>query len=87
MHQLDCAVISAKQQGVFCEAGPLTVFVSKQHMPPGMVWNPNATPPHFSNAAGDTIEKGSAIRAQVLGLRTDVGNMYAIGKMSANWFG
>jgi DNA-directed RNA polymerase subunit E'/Rpb7 len=27
--QIDCAVSSIKPQGVFCEAGPLTVFVSK----------------------------------------------------------
>lgn len=27
--QIDCVVTSIKPQGVFCEAGPLTVFVSK----------------------------------------------------------
>ena len=27
--QIDCAVTSIKPQGVFCDAGPLTVFVSK----------------------------------------------------------
>lgn len=52
-----------------------------------MKYNPDATPPQFSNGAGDSIEKGSAVRVQLIGLRSDVGNMYAIGKMSAAWFG
>lgn len=49
--------------------------------------NPDATPPQYSNGAGDVIEKGSAVRVQLIGLRSDVGNMYAIGKMSSAWFG
>ncbi|KIX01602.1 uncharacterized protein Z518_09328 [Rhinocladiella mackenziei CBS 650.93] len=84
---IDCAVSSIKAQGVFCEAGPLTVFVSKMHLPPDMRHNPDATPPQYSNNAGDVIEKGSAVRVQLIGLRSDVGNMYAVGKMSAQWFG
>ena len=52
-----------------------------------MKFNPDATPPQYSNNAGDVIEKGSAVRLQIIGLRSDVGNMYAIGKMSADHFG
>jgi DNA-directed RNA polymerase II subunit RPB7 len=85
--ELDCAVSNIKPQGVFCDAGPLTVFVSKMHLPPDMKYNPDATPAQFSNTSGESIEKGSAVRVQIIGLRSDVGNMYAIGKMSANWFG
>ena len=29
MGQIDCAVTNVKDQGVFCEAGPLLVFVAK----------------------------------------------------------
>ena len=90
---------------MFCEAGPLTVFVSKvvspliaspgltrqlillKHLPPDMKYNPDATPAQYSNAAGDVIERGSAARVQIIGLRSDVGAMFAIGKMSASWFG
>lgn len=28
-NQIDCVVTGVKPQGVFCECGPLTVFVSK----------------------------------------------------------
>jgi DNA-directed RNA polymerase II subunit RPB7 len=52
-----------------------------------MKYNPDATPPQYSNNAGDVIEKGSAVRVSIIGLRSDVGNMYAIGKMSSSWFG
>lgn len=61
--------------------------MSEQHMPPGMKYRPEATPAQFSNDNGDIIEKGSAVRVQIIGLRSDVGNMYAIGKMSSTWFG
>jgi DNA-directed RNA polymerase II subunit RPB7 len=85
--ELDCAVTNVKQQGVFCEAGPLVVFVSKLHLPPDMKFVPEAPTPQFTNSAGEVIEKGSAVRVQLIGLRSDVGQMYAIGKMSGAWFG
>jgi len=84
---IDCQVTSVKPQGVFCEAGPLTVFVSRTHLPPDMTYNPDATPPQYSNGQAEVIEKGSAVRIQLIGLRSDVGAIYAIGKMSAVWFG
>jgi len=52
-----------------------------------MRYNPDATPPQYSNDRGDIIEKGSAVRVQLIGLRSDVGNMYAVGKMGGQWFG
>ena len=58
-----------------------------QHLPPDMKYNPDASPPQYANGAGDVIEKGSAVRVQLIGLRSDVGNIYAIGKMSSAWFG
>ena len=58
-----------------------------QHLPDGMKYQPDATPPQFADARNDSIQKGSAVRIQVIGLRSDVGAMHAIGKMSAEWFG
>jgi len=84
---IDCMVTGVKPQGVFCEAGPLTVFVSQTHIPPDMTFNPDATPPQYSNGQADVIEKGSAVRLQIIGMRSDVGAIYAIGKMSGVWFG
>jgi DNA-directed RNA polymerase II subunit RPB7 len=85
--EIDCSVTNVKQQGVFCEAGPLVVFVSKLHLPPDMKFVPEAPAPQFVNSSGETIVQGSAVRVQLIGLRSDVGQMFAIGKMSGAWFG
>ena len=63
------------------------MFVSKIHIPPDMKYVQEAPAPQFVNSAGETVEKGSAIRIQLMGLRSDVGQMFAIGKMSGPWFG
>ena len=52
-----------------------------------MTFNPDATPPQYSNGRDEKIEKGSAVRLKIIGMRSDVGKMYAIGSMSAAWFG
>ncbi|KPI45299.1 DNA-directed RNA polymerase II subunit rpb7 [Cyphellophora attinorum] len=84
---VDCAVVNVKSQGLVCEVGPMNIFVSERQMAPDMKYNGTATPPNYSNNSGDTIEKGSAVRVQLMGLRSDVGSMFAIGKMKDNWFG
>lgn len=52
-----------------------------------MKYNPDATPVQYSTPQGDVIEKGSAVRVQIIGLRSDVNAMFAIGKMSGEHFG
>lgn len=84
---VDCMVTSVKSQGVFTECGPLTVFVSSAHLSPGMRYNPDATPVQYSTQQGDVIEKGSAVRVQIIGLRSDVNAMFGIGRMSGEHFG
>ena len=57
-------------------------------MKAGMTYNPDTTPPEFSNARGDeVIKKGTPVRAEIMGLRSDVMAIMAIGKMSDSWFG
>jgi len=84
---VDCVVMSVKPQGVQCEAGPLAVFVSSLHLPPGMKYNPDSTPPQYSNNSGDVIEKGTAVRVSIIGMRNDATDIKCVGKMSAQWFG
>lgn len=84
---IDCVVDKIGVQGIFCDAGPLTVFVARGHVPTGMKYNPDATPPQYSGVSGDIIEKGSAVRVKILGVRSEVGALFAIGKMSGSWFG
>lgn len=63
------------------------VDLNEQHLPPGFKYNPDATPVQFSGPEGDAIEKGTAVRVQILGMRSDVNQLFAIGKMSSSWFG
>jgi len=84
---VDCAVSKLNSQGVFCDAGPVIVFVSRMHLPPGFKYNPDATLPQFSNSSGEVIEKGTALRVQIMGMRNEMGKINCVGKMSAQWFG
>jgi hypothetical protein len=52
-----------------------------------MTYNPDATPPNYSSRDGEDIAKGSAVRIQIIGIRSDVGAIFAVGKMPADWFG
>lgn len=53
-----------------------------------MVYNPDAPTPEFSNARSDeVISKLTPVRIQIMGLRSDVNAIVAIGKMSDAWFG
>jgi hypothetical protein len=57
-------------------------------MKASMSYNPDTTPPQFSNPRGDEIiEKGTAVRTQIMGLRSDVNAILGIGRMSDSWFG
>lgn len=56
-------------------------------MPPDMKFVENATPAQWANNSGDIIEKGTALRAQIIGIRSDIGAMFAIARMSSAWFG
>lgn len=57
-------------------------------MKAGMTYNPDTMPPQFSNARGDeVIVKNTAVRVQIMGLRSDVNAIMAIGRMSDSWFG
>jgi hypothetical protein len=53
-----------------------------------MTYNPDATPAQYANYTNnEVIEKGSAVRCKLIGLRNELGGLFAIGKMSADFFG
>lgn len=57
-------------------------------MKAGMTYNPDTNPPQFQNARGDEIiKKDTPVRTQIMGLRSDVNAIMAIGRMSDSWFG
>ncbi|KAL9619547.1 MAG: hypothetical protein Q9160_005823 [Pyrenula sp. 1 TL-2023] len=84
---VDALVTSVKYQGIFAEVGPLSVFVSRQLIPADIKWDGDATPPQYTNGADEVIEKGSAIRLKIIGLRSDIAQIYAIGSISEDYHG
>ncbi len=56
-------------------------------MPDEIQYDANATPPQFTNNADMTIEPGTHVRVKIIGLRTEVGEMWAIGSINGDFLG
>ncbi|KAF2973019.1 hypothetical protein GQX73_g520 [Xylaria multiplex] len=84
---VDAVVVSVNQHGFFAEAGPLRIFVSTHLIPQDIKWDPNATPPQFTNNEDTTIEVGTHVRVKMLGTRAEVGELWAIGSIKEDYLG
>ncbi|KAI5850420.1 RNA polymerase Rpb7 [Morchella snyderi] len=78
---VDGVVSSVNKMGFFAEVGPLTVFVSSHLIPREIKFDPTSNPPQFSDNGDQIINKGSQIRIKLMGTRSDVGKMHAIGSI------
>jgi len=47
-------------------------------IPSDIKYDPNATPPQFTDNGDQVIEKGTQVRLKLKGIRAEVGSMYAI---------
>ena len=56
-------------------------------MPDEIQYDANATPPQFTNNADMVIEPGTHVRVKIIGLRTEVGEMWAIGSINGDFLG
>ncbi|KAL8669907.1 MAG: hypothetical protein Q9168_005526 [Polycauliona sp. 1 TL-2023] len=84
---VDAVVSSVNRMGVFADVGPLPVFVSSHLIPNEIKWDPNATPPQYTDNGEQTIEKGTHLRIKLIGTRSDVGSMFAIGSVKEDFLG
>ena len=50
-------------------------------------YDANATPPQFTNNADVVIEQGTHVRVVIRGIRTEVGEMWAIGSINGDYLG
>ena len=50
-------------------------------------WDPNATPPQYTDNLDQVIEKGTHVRVKIMGTRSEVGSMYAVGSMKEDFLG
>ncbi|KAK6071100.1 DNA-directed RNA polymerase II subunit rpb7 [Seiridium cupressi] len=84
---IDAIVVSVNQHGFFAEAGPLRIFVSSHLIPSDTKWDPNATPPEFTNGEDMHIRVGTHTRIKLLGTRAEVGELWAIGSIKEDYLG
>jgi DNA-directed RNA polymerase II subunit RPB7 len=85
--KVDAIVSSVNRMGVFADVGPLPVFVSNHLIPSEIKWDPNATPPQYTDNGDQVIEKGTHLRIKLIGTRSDVGSMFAIGSVKEDFLG
>jgi hypothetical protein len=60
---------------------------NSQLIPSDIRWDPNATPPQFTNNDDTVIEPGTHVRVKIIGTRTEVGEMWAIGSIKEDYLG
>ena len=53
----------------------------EQLIPADVKFDPTSNPPQFSDNEGQVIEKGAHVRLKLVGTRSDVGKMSAIGSV------
>jgi DNA-directed RNA polymerase II subunit RPB7 len=56
-------------------------------IPNDVKWDPNATPPQFTNNEDTVIEPQTHVRVKIIGTRTEVGEMWAIGSIKEDYLG
>ncbi|KAI1373612.1 RNA polymerase Rpb7-like domain-containing protein [Hypoxylon crocopeplum] len=84
---VDAIVASVNAHGFFAEAGPVEIFVSARLIPKEVKWEPNATPPQYTNNEDTTIEVNTQVRVKIVGTRADVGKIMAIGSIKEDYLG
>lgn len=78
---VDAVVTTVNKMGFFAEAGALTCFVSKQCIPADMPFDESGTMPQYSDGADQVINRGAHVRLKLVGVRSDVGKMFATGSI------
>lgn len=86
-NQVDAIVTAVNPAGFHCQAGPLDFFVSRELISSDIKFDPNATPWQWTDNEDQVIEKGAQVRVKLIGLRSDVGSMYAIGSIKEDYLG
>ncbi|CDK29227.1 unnamed protein product [Kuraishia capsulata CBS 1993] len=83
---VDAIVSSVNKMGFIADVGPLSVFVSTHLIPGDMKYNPSNTPPAYMSE-DQLIVKGSKVRLKIVGTRTDVNEIVAIGSIKEDFLG
>ncbi|XP_070500185.1 DNA-directed RNA polymerase II subunit RPB7-like [Chironomus tepperi] len=75
--------------GIFIEIGPLTCFVSHNSLPDRLEFCTKLQPVCYKSKDedGEIIAKDTDVRVKIVGLRTDINGMFAIGTLLEDYLG
>ena len=59
----------------------------RQLIPNDIKFDPNATPPQYTNNEDQVIEGGTHVRVKLVGVRADIGAIYAIASIKEDYLG
>lgn len=71
---LDAVVVNVNDLGIFCEVGPLSVFVSNYHIPQAYL-------------GSERIQREMLVRLRIIGTHINSEKMYAIGTINEDFLG
>ncbi|OEJ84123.1 DNA-directed RNA polymerase II subunit RPB7 [Hanseniaspora osmophila] len=83
---VDGIVSTCTDLGFEVDVGPLNVFVSKYLMPEDLFFNSASNPPSYQSSE-QIISKGSRIRLKIVGTKSGVNSIYAIGSIKEDYLG
>jgi len=86
---LPAKVTDISDNGFFCQAGPLEIFVSKMLMPDEFAYDPRKDdlPTYYYDEEDIRIEQGTAVRVKIVGLRLGSDKIVCIGTIKENYLG
>uniref|UniRef100_A0A0N4ZFI5 DNA-directed RNA polymerase II subunit RPB7 n=1 Tax=Parastrongyloides trichosuri TaxID=131310 RepID=A0A0N4ZFI5_PARTI len=85
---MDAIVTQINKVGIFCEIGPLSVFISQHCIPPDLKFDTLNDIPCFKNDDETIIIKlDDEIRVKLIGTRVDASDIFAIGTLMDDYLG
>lgn len=66
---------------------PVAKLTQRKHIPSDIKWDPDATPPQYTDNGDQVIERGTQLRIKVLGVRTDVTELFSVGSIKEDYLG
>mmetsp|Transcript_8813 Transcript_8813/g.17807 ORF Transcript_8813/g.17807 Transcript_8813/m.17807 type:complete len:173 (-) Transcript_8813:286-804(-) len=85
---LDAIVARVMTPGLYAEAGPMTIFVSRQQLPDDMSFDASAECwRSVGEAQQERIEKGSSVRLRIIGMKIEINGFFAIGTLDDHYLG
>ena len=81
-------VVALNETGIFVQAGPQTIFVSKHLMSSDVRYDPESTPPCFFSEQDETkIVKGSLMLVKIVGMRKAANEIVLVGSINEDYLG